>query len=288
MAKPEHRISLVVSTIGRKSALVRLLHSLVRQQVSSSSFELIVVDQSATGDSLRLIRELRPPIHWRGIQTEPGVSLGRNAGAALAEGDVLAFPDDDCWYDPTTLATARQLTLSAGEGVVISGQQVTADGQPSMLRWPKTAKIVDRRDVWRAAISSTLFVPRPVFDAVDGFNEELGVGAPTPWQAGEDTDLLLRAMAAGFVVRYEPSLHVYQDDPRRDGTDLTHKMAGYGRGVGRVLALNRYPASYVTWVVARKRAVSAARLALARKRDATADAAWADGVWHGFHDRVTA
>ena len=282
------RLSLIVSTIGRTSPLVRLLHSLVKQQCGGEEFELVLVDQSADGDTMKLVEQLRPPIRWSGTRTEPGVSLGRNAGAAMAAGDVLAFPDDDCWYDPSTVATAAKMTRSAGDGAIISGRQLTGDGRPSMLRWPKRAKIVDRRDVWRAAISSTLFVPRHVFDAVSGFNEWLGVGAPTPWQAGEDTDLLLRAMAAGFTVRYEPSLQVYQADPRHDGADLTHKMAGYGRGVGRVLALNRYPSTYVARIVARKRLVSAARLALARRRAAAADVAWANGVWHGYHDRATA
>lgn len=287
LTRPPH-LSLVVSTIGRPSPLVRLLHSLVKQQTEGEEFELILVDQSVDGGTLELLKQLRPPIRWVGTRTEPGVSLGRNAGAAVAVGEVLAFPDDDCWYDPNTVSTAAKMTRSAGDGVIISGCQLTGDGRPSMLRWPKRPRVVDRRGVWRAAISSTLFVPRSVFDAVNGFNEGLGVGAPTPWQAGEDTDLLLRAMAAGFTVSYQPSLRVYQSDPRHDGDDLTHKMAGYGRGVGRVLALNRYPSTYVAGLVARKRLVSAARLALARRRAAAADAAWANGVWHGYHDRATA
>lgn len=288
MSSDQPWLSLVVSTIGRPSALIRLIHSLVYQEPVADGIELIVVDQSADGSCVTVLEDLQPPLRWIATRSDPGVSLGRNLGADMASGTVLAFPDDDCWYDRHTVATVRELT-SSGSRTVLTGRQLTADGQPSMLRWPEEPRLLNRHDVWRAAISSTIFVPREVFDAVDGFNEELGVGAHTPWQAGEDTDLLLRVMAGGLQVRYEPSLVIHQDDPRhRADTDMTAKMRGYGQGIGRVLAMNRYPRSYLTWLVSRKAVVSGTRLARGRLRAAEADLAWARGVWHGYHDRCTA
>lgn len=280
--------SLVVSTIGRTEPIIRLIHSLVKQQGAADPFELIVIDQSPDGRVDRLLHQLTPPIRWRVTQSEPGVSLGRNLGAAMGDGGLLAFPDDDCWYHPHTLAKVAELRTDSDILTIFSGQQVNPDGTRSMLRWPGRARTLNRRDVWQSAISSTLFIPRTVFDGVGGFDEELGVGARTPWQAAEDTDLLLRAMRAGAQVKYEPSLLVYQDDPRRDGdVDLRSKMLGYGRGVGRVLARNHYPRSYVNLLMARKGAASATRMALGRPKAAQADLAWANGVWHGYHDRLT-
>ena len=282
-------LSLVVSTIGRPSALLRLVHSLAYQQPDSQAFELVVVDQSPDGNCIALLEQLEPPLRWTASRSDPGVSLGRNTGADLASGTVLGFPDDDCWYPPTAVARVGELTGEAGQATIISGRQLTGDGQPSMLRWPDEPRLLNRHDVWRAAISSTIFLSRAAFDALDGFNEELGVGAHTPWQAGEDTDLLLRAMAGGLQVRYDPSLVIHQDDPRRKpGADMSFKMRGYGEGIGRVMALNRYPRSYLTWLVSRKAVVSGTRLVGGRLRAAEADLAWARGVWHGYHQRATA
>ena len=50
-----------------------------------------------------------------------------------------------------------------------------------------------------------LLMRRSVFDEVGGFDPDLGTAAPTPWQAGEATDLLLRMaerrpdLASGFA-----------------------------------------------------------------------------------------
>lgn len=279
----------MVSTIGRPEQLRRLVDSLMGQRGAADGFELVVVDQSPENSCGQLLKELDPPLRWRSTQTEPGVSLGRNIGARLASGEVLAFPDDDCWYHPRTVATASALTRLLGGQVIVSGQLVTADGEPSMLRWPAQPRSLNRWDVWRAAISPTVFVPRAIFDATDGFDEHLGVGARTPWQAGEETDLLLRAMASGFEVRYSPTVRVYSDDPRLDPDErFVQKMRGYGQGVGRVLARNRYPLTYPAWLLARKSVMAGWRLLRGRADQAQADVAWAEGMWRGYRDRIVA
>jgi glycosyltransferase involved in cell wall biosynthesis len=280
-------VSLVVSTIGRPDQLRRLVYSLTHQRGAAGRFELIVVDQSEDGNCIRLLNDLNPPFDWRATTTEPGVSLGRNRGAALAAGDVLAFPDDDCWYPKGAIVAAAALTDSEAP-VIRSGRLITADGEPAMLRWPDSHTVLDRYGVWRAALSSTMFVPRKVFTALGGFDEDLGVGSRTPWQAGEDTDLLLRAMAAGIDVHYEPAIAVHHDehDPVRDQLPL--KMRHYGQGIGKVLANNRFPRRYVTWLMARKAAAATVRRVSGRTEAAKADLEWAAGVWRGFHDRTAA
>jgi len=280
-------LSLVVSTIGRPEQLRRLVGSLLEQRGVADPFELIVVDQSDDNSCGSLLAQENPPLRWRAIRTEPGVSLGRNIGAELASGQVLAFPDDDCWYHPRTVATASALTQLLGDEAIVSGRLVTADGQPSMLRWPSQPRSLNRRDIWRAAISPTLFIPRRVFTAAGGFDEGLGVGASTPWQAAEETDLLLRAMSAGLEVRYSPTIQVYSADPRAEcGDGFATKMRGYGQGVGRVLARNRYPRGYPAWLAARKSIAAGWRLLRGQRELARADLAWASGMWFGYRTRT--
>lgn len=280
-------VSLIVSTIGRPAELGRLVDSLEAQRVAPESFELIVVDQSPDRRCIQYLDKRQPTFGWRSTTSEPGVSLGRNRGAELARGRLLAFPDDDCWYHPSTVATAVALT-DAAEPTIRTGRLLTADGQPSMLRWPPAAVQLDRFAVWRAALSSTMFIPAGLFAALGGFDEDLGVGARTPWQAGEDTDLLLRAIRAGAEVWFEPAITVHHDEHDPTGPNLAAKMRHYGQGIGHVLATHRFPQRYVAWLMARKAAAYSARRATGHQSVAESDLAWAAGVWHGYRDRTAA
>jgi glycosyltransferase involved in cell wall biosynthesis len=90
------KFSLVLATVGRTQEVARFLDSLARQ--TYRDFELIVVDQNPDDRLVELLRpfELRfPIIHLR---CERGVSRARNLGPKYVSGDIVGFPDDDCWY----------------------------------------------------------------------------------------------------------------------------------------------------------------------------------------------
>ena len=144
-------LSVIVSTIGRPDDLRRLIDSLIAQD-RRDELELIVVDQSDDGSCIALLAELDLPFECRSTTSARGVSIGRNAGAALASGWLFPFPDDNCWYAPDTVNAVLELVPERGAPDAISGIQVTEDGQPSMLRWPPSARPITRRNVQFTAI----------------------------------------------------------------------------------------------------------------------------------------
>ena len=91
------RFSVIIPAFNAATTLARAIDS-VRAQ-SWPVHEIIVVDDGSSddtadvarrfGDAVRLIR-----------QRNSGVSVARNAGAAAATGDWLAFLDADDWYAP--------------------------------------------------------------------------------------------------------------------------------------------------------------------------------------------
>ena len=89
---------------------------------------------------------------------------------------------------------------------------------------------------------ATLFVRRSVIDAGLKFNEELGVGASSPFQSGEETAFLLDAIGKGWRGKYFPDLVVYHDQVGETDPSRARK---YARGFGRLLALYKYPRPYV-------------------------------------------
>src|SRR5271166_5434820 len=95
-------ISLIVATMDRVTELERLLTSLDCQ--SYKEFEVIVVDQNPD-DRLLLVLRSHEALTIRHLRCSPGASRARNVGLRIAGGDIIAFPDDDCWYPEGLLAS---------------------------------------------------------------------------------------------------------------------------------------------------------------------------------------
>jgi hypothetical protein len=89
------------------------------------------------------------------------------------------------------------------------------------------------------AISYSIFLKSRFLDAAGDFDETLGVGAGTPWGAGEESDYLLRGLKSGRRLRYYPDLEVRH--PRRDAASVdSARLMSYARGHGRVLRKHGY------------------------------------------------
>src|SRR5690242_15769453 len=102
--------SLVLTTVGRTSEVSRLFETLCAQ--THTQFETIIVDQNEDGRLDALVAEYRANLRLRHIRAEKrGKSHANNVGLKYATGDVVSFPDDDCWYPADLLEiVARTLT----------------------------------------------------------------------------------------------------------------------------------------------------------------------------------
>lgn len=233
--------SLVVGTKGRSTELTRLLESLAAQ--TCCDFEVLIVDQNPDDRVLRLLEVFRSSLRIRHFHVEfSGLSRARNFALARACGRFIAFPDDDCWLPPSTLQTAAAMLDIHPESHGICGRSETPGGQASHLRSGSRARPVTRYNVWDLAISYTIFLRHEVVRAVGVFDETLGVGAGTAWGSGEETDYLLRALAMGYRLRFEPSLVVWHPPlPRVHTPQTLSRGLLYGAGLGRVLRKNAAP-----------------------------------------------
>src|ERR1700742_2152768 len=90
------KFSLIMATKGRGEEIGRFLLSLIRQDYSN--FELIVVDQNEDNRLEVILKNSNLSSSIVHLKSAPGLSRARNAGLAFATGDIIAFPDDDCWY----------------------------------------------------------------------------------------------------------------------------------------------------------------------------------------------
>ena len=235
----EGTTSLVVAVRGQAVHLERLLESLVSQ--GDVSLQVIVVDQNEDDGLQARLDRFKGRLAITRVKSAPGVSVARNAGLALAQGDVIAFPDDDCWYPLGLVRAVRQRLDENAQYAALTCRCTDEAGRLAAGGNGRVSGFVGKGSVWHRGVSATMFVRRGTIDRVGGFDPTLGLGACTPYQSGEETDVLLRIMQAGLVVYYEAALRVYHPlppDPSSAGAIL--RAWSYGLGMGKVLRKHGY------------------------------------------------
>lgn len=238
-------ISLILATVGRAAELHKLVDSLAAQTLHD--FELIVVDQNPDERLQPVLQRARSlGLTLRHLKhTPPNLALARNAGIAAARGRWLGFPDDDCWYEPQTLERMLLRTLRRDRPDGIVGRWVEQDPAhpPGALSWQRSSRF---RDLPVSSI--TLFFSCTLLQRLGGFDGRLGVGQ---WfGAGEETDIVLRALRCGAMLAYEPGVCVHHraEPPSRCmNAAMLRALQLRARGAGALYAKHRLP----VWVIAR-------------------------------------
>lgn len=128
-----------------------------------------------------------------------------------------------------------------------------------MIKGEKQATWVDERRALWTAVSFAMFFRREAIALVGGFDETLGVGAGTPWGAGEETDFVIRLIKSGARIWYNPEITVVH----MQSVETPKRTISYGMGGGRVLALHF--TGFFFWGYAVPRAVAGVLWALVRR-----------------------
>lgn len=90
-------VSMIICTFNRRPLVTKLIDSILPQLPTTIPFEVIVVDNNSTDDTVEFIRRLAEgsPFLRYVFEARQGLSNARNAGAATARNDFLVFIDDD-------------------------------------------------------------------------------------------------------------------------------------------------------------------------------------------------
>jgi glycosyltransferase involved in cell wall biosynthesis len=225
--------------MGRTRELHLFFRSLTQQRWRN--FDVIVIDQNPDDRLSGVLATYDGQFHMRHLRSCRGHSRAFNLGLAHVTGDFVAFPDDDCWYNPDLLERVGRFFEQNPGYSGLTGREIVEPGFTSGGRWDRRAGPLTPGNVWRRAITFSIFLRTALTENLR-FDESLGVGAGSPWGAGEETDYLLRAIEEGHSIYYDPSLGVWHQGRNGPYTPQIYaKMRHYGRGVGRVLRKHRSP-----------------------------------------------
>jgi len=214
--------SVVVCTRHRADSLARCLLALT--VLEHPSYEVIVVDNT-TGE--REVESLAAKAGARYVvEPREGLSRARNAGARAAQGEIIAYIDDDAVAEPTWLsvhaAALEDPDLAATTGRILP---TSLDSQAARMYAAAGGEdlgellfTVDRTTpFWfemanfgGVGVGPNMAFRRALFEGGWGFRESLGLGAAFP---GEEHYAFFTIIRAGHAVAYLPDAIVHHRYP---------------------------------------------------------------------------
>jgi GT2 family glycosyltransferase len=247
---PSERVSVVVCTRGRPDILRGSLARLAG--LVHPDLEILIIDNAPVDDRTRCVVTEMIDVDQRFryvAEPRPGLSCARNRGLREATGTLIAYTDDDVSVDADWV---RALANGFEPGIAcVTGLVATAsiDGPAeryfdARVSWgdscrPLVHRIGGPTDDGLFPYAPGIFgtgasfaVRTEVLRALGGFDEALGAGTRTA--GGEDLDLFVRIVLAGYGLAYEPAAVAWHHH-RSDLDGLRTQMFAYGTGLSAFL-----------------------------------------------------
>jgi glycosyltransferase involved in cell wall biosynthesis len=195
-------VTVIVASHNGERFLREALESLFAQDFES--FEVVFVDDGSTDWTGEIAKAF--PLRYVHQQNK-GLPAARNAGLATAEGELIAFLDDDDLLPPTKLGIqSRYLLDHPGTGCVLGRQEWIVEGRvepPQLKRDPIYGEPGGIQLV-------TAMIRRDVLEQVDGFDPS--------YRYAEDRDLFIRLREHGVEIAVLPEVVLHK---RLHGANMT-------------------------------------------------------------------
>lgn len=206
--------------MSRPNHLRNCIHSILAN--TYRNFEIIIVDQSKSPETRKIIRTMKDA-RIRYVHTmKPGTSRALNIAARIARGKIYVFTDDDCIVPKTWLKRIWEAYRRHPEVVGVSGQTLpyVSSRSKSSAVCPVVYRSAVERRVFRLGPivhsvesgfgkGNNMSFRREVFGHVGGFLEWLGPGTLTV-AGGNETEFIYR-VARRFPLYFDPRIIVYHD-----------------------------------------------------------------------------
>lgn len=222
------KISLVLATLGRDKELLDFLNS-VRHQ-TYQNFELIIIDQNQDGKIDAIVKPFKSCFEMLHVKVGfTGNARARDYGIGFAEGEIIAFPDDDCVYEKDVLEkVVAEFASRKGLAILVAGSYDFSSSRFSIGVNSRKARYFSRLGMM--GVEFTQFFGLDRLDRRQfHLDHDFGIGAK--YAGGEGFELLYRLLRDGGRAFYTPEIKVYHPD--KDHYRLGNgRMLMYSTGVG--------------------------------------------------------
>lgn len=229
-------VTIIIPVYNRAAEIAACLESLSALRYPRSKLEIIVVDDASKDDTAAVVKGFG--VRLITLRRNQGPAAARNAGTAMARGEIIAFIDSDCLADPGWLEDL--IPYFQDPRLVLVGGRVEGFFQESRMdRYEAVCSALDMgpRPIMGQGEHSPFYVPTcNLLVRKEALNRQGGLDADL--RVGEDVDLCWKLMAAGHHLAYVPKGFVRHKHRNRF-------MAGYRRrfdyGTSEALLYERYP-----------------------------------------------
>ncbi|KAA3663509.1 MAG: glycosyltransferase [Chloroflexi bacterium] len=194
--------SVIIPTWNRPQSLRACLESFVDLDYPSDRWELIVVNDGGEDSFTAVSEQLKQNLPLQLITVaHGGPAAARNAGASRAQGELIAFTDDDCRVFPDWLNQFAQ-GFADPRWDALGGQTVTPFEQNAGEKaWQHLTDFLyefmqDETGNSLLLISNNAAYRRATFEALGGFDQTF------PLAAAEDMELSYRLLHYRFRQRF--------------------------------------------------------------------------------------
>ena len=227
MKQPLPFFSVIIPTYNRPAQLKTCLQALAAQKYPRDQFEVLVVDDGSAELPRELVASFSKSLNVTLLsESHGGPSAARNAGAARARGEFLAFTDDDCAPTPEWLENIAA-RLANSPTCLVGGRTINA--LTENIYSAASQGLIDviyahfNRDAVNAQFlaSNNIAMSAAQFHAIGGFN-------PT-FHFAEDRECCDRWLRHGYRMTYAPEVVIHH---RHYLTlrSLWRQHFNYGRG----------------------------------------------------------
>ena len=202
--RPE--VAVVIPTARRETRLAFALDALAAQTVPRERFEVVVVRAEGTPETTQ-----PPPglaVRFLSAAADSGPAEKRNAGWRAASAPLVAFTDDDCRPAPGWLEQLLAAAGQQGEDFILQGRTEPDPDEARRLHGLAISQRIPGPSDWYETCN--IAYPRALLERLGGFDAEFAGRDRGDYPVGgEDTDLGLRAAAAGAELRFVPDAVVH-------------------------------------------------------------------------------
>lgn len=237
-------ISILIPTRDRQPQITRLLDS-IRRSIGLEHIrpEIIVGDNGSIDRTWDMLQQASGdfPVPMRLFQSPaPGKCKVLNEAIKIADGEILAFLDDDViaeagWLDALDKFFSEKSRMAAQGAIRILPEDLKDPEIGRLIQRFRTAHHLEYDssvDNLSTLNGANMAIRREVFAQVGDFDVRLGPGASG---TSEDVELAQRIRRAGIKIGYMPNAIVYHELDRKRLTDAYFKALHQRQGISRLI-----------------------------------------------------